>query len=159
MEKECCSPAFPHNLTTAIKAIVMTRHNNSKVAIFTYDVNPNCTHNLIPQRAAHPAPHSLLVIHLTKYLAIWRPCSQFRNLPHDLLLNSLMFNRICYKKKAGAMSRKFSGTVILHLAMSLKFGDRVDGRLCPRWFSGTVYLHLAMFPKFRTVEGWICPEK
>jgi len=55
--------------------------------------------------------------------------------------------------------RKFSGTVILHLAMSPKFRDRVDGRLCPRKFSGTVILHLAMSPKFGTVEGWICPEK
>ena len=55
--------------------------------------------------------------------------------------------------------RKFSVTVILHLAMSPKFGDRVDCRLCPQKFSWTVILHLAMSPKFWTVEAWICPEK
>ena len=65
---------------------------------------------------------------------------------------------------AGAISpkifgdRNFAFGYVL-CAMSPKFGDRVDGWLCPRKFSGTISLHLAMSPKFGTVEGSICPEK
>jgi len=49
--------------------------------------------------------------------------------------------------------RKFSGTVILHLAMSPKFGDRVDGRLMSPKISGDRNFAFGYVPEIRDRRG------